>query len=59
MKKPGSFDYSQNLTLKDVHRLLKLERRLNNSFTSLLSLEPLTEIEIQEVEKIRTNFDNY
>lgn len=50
---------SKNLSLKDVHRLLKLERRLNNSFTSLLSLEPLTEIELQELEKIRTNFDNY
>lgn len=50
---------SKNLTLKDVHRLLKLERRLNNSFTSLLSLEPLTEIDLQELEKIRTNFDNY
>lgn len=50
---------SKNLTLKDVHRLLKLERRLNNSFTSLLSLEPLTESELQELEKIRTNFDNY
>lgn len=50
---------SRNLTLKDVHRLLKLERRLNNSFPSLLSLEPLTEIELQELEKIRTNFDNY
>lgn len=50
---------SKNLSLKDVHRLLKLERRLNNSFISLLSLEPLTEIELQELEKIRTNFDNY
>lgn len=50
---------SRNLSLKEVHRLLKLERRLNNSFTSLLSLEPLTEIGIQELEKIRALFDNY
>ena len=53
-----TLDY-RNLYLKEVHRLLKLERRLNNSFTSLLSLEPLTEIDLQELEKIRANFDNY
>lgn len=50
---------SRNLSLKDVHRLLKLDRRLNNSFTSLLSLEPLTKIDLQELEKIRANFDDY
>ena len=50
---------SRNLSLKDVHYLLKLERRLNNSFTSLLSLKSLTEAEQQELEEIRNNFDNY
>ncbi len=50
---------SRNLTLEDVYRVLKLERRFNNSFTSLLSLEPLTEVEQQELEEIRNNFDNY
>ncbi len=50
---------SRNLSLKDVHHLLKLERRLNNSFTSLLSLESLTEVEQQKLEEIRNNFDNY
>lgn len=50
---------TRNLSLADVYRLLKLERRLNNSFTSLLSLETLTEVEQQELEEIRNNFDNY
>lgn len=49
----------RNLSLKDVYRLLKLERRLNNSFTSLLSLETLTEVEQQTLEKICNNFENY
>jgi len=50
---------SRNLFLKDVHLLLKLERRFNNSFTSLLSLESLTEVEQQQLEKISNSFDNY
>jgi hypothetical protein len=50
---------ARNLTLEDVYRLLKLERRLNNSFTSLLPLESLTEFEQKELEKIRNNFDSY
>lgn len=50
---------TRNLSLEDVYRILKLERRLNNSFTSLLSLEPLTEVEQQKLDEIRTNFDNY
>jgi hypothetical protein len=50
---------ASNLVLKDVHRLLKLERQLNNSFTSLLSLEPLTETERQDLEKICNNFETY
>ena len=50
---------SKNLSLKDVYRVLKLERRLNNSFNSLLTLESLTEVDQQELEKLRNNFDNY
>jgi hypothetical protein len=50
---------SKNLFLKDVHRLLKIERRPNNSFTSLLSLESLSEVEQQELEEICNNFDTY
>ncbi|MGK7878264.1 MAG: restriction endonuclease subunit R [Xenococcaceae cyanobacterium] len=50
---------ASNLVLRDVHRLLNLELQLNNSFTSLLSLEPLAEIEEQRLEEIRSNFANY
>lgn len=50
---------SRNLSLKDVYRILKIERRLNNSFTSLLTLETLTEVEQQNLQEIRNNFDNY
>lgn len=50
---------ARNLSLEDVYRLLKLERGLNKSFTSLLSLEPLTEDEQQKLEEIRNNFENY
>ena len=50
---------SRNLSLKDVYRILKLERRLNNSFTSLLTLETMTEVEQQKLQEIRNNFDDY
>ena len=33
-----------NLSLEDVQRLLGFQENYNNSFTSLLSLEPLTEV---------------
>ena len=50
---------SQNISLKDLYRVLKLEMRLNNSFISLLTIESLTEVEQQELEKLRNKFDNY
>ncbi len=50
---------ARNLVLKDVHRLLKLERQLNSSFTSLLDLESLTEVEQQRLAEIRNNFNRY
>lgn len=50
---------ASNLSLADVHRLLKLTRQLNHSIKSLLPLETLTEFEQQKLEEIRTNFDNY
>jgi hypothetical protein len=50
---------ARNLSLAEVYRLLNLERRFNNSFTSLLSLEPLTEDEQKKLEEIRNNFENY
>ncbi|HEY9882416.1 MAG TPA: hypothetical protein V6C98_02290 [Thermosynechococcaceae cyanobacterium] len=45
--------------MEDVYRLLKFEEHLNDSITSLLSLEPLTELEHQEVLKIREVFRSY
>ena len=50
---------AKSLTLRDVHRLLKIEEQLNGSITSLLALEPLTEIEQQEIIQIRNLFRDY
>lgn len=50
---------AKNLTLAEVHRLLKIEKLPNGSFSSLLSLEPLTPFEQQEIVQISNDFDNY
>lgn len=50
---------AKELTLNHVHRLLGFQRQYNPSFTSLLSLEPLTEFEQHELVQIRDDFDNY
>ena len=50
---------SKNLSIGDIHRLFNYQRQYNDSFTSLLSLKPLTEFERQEILQIRTDFDNY
>ncbi|MGK7901370.1 MAG: restriction endonuclease subunit R [Hormoscilla sp.] len=50
---------ASSLVLKDVHRLFKINKTLNSSFTSLLSLEPVTELEQKDLEEIRINFDSY
>ncbi|HAA29245.1 MAG TPA: restriction endonuclease subunit R, partial [Cyanobacteria bacterium UBA8553] len=50
---------ASNLTMEEVYSLLKFEEQLNDSITSLLSLEPLTELEHQEVLKIREVFRSY
>jgi hypothetical protein len=49
---------AKDLTLADVHRLLKLQRQLSGSFTSLRSLEALTEFELQELIQIRNDFED-
>lgn len=46
-------------TLTDVHRLLGFQKLYNGSFTPLLSLEPLTDYEQQEIIKIQNVFDRY
>ena len=50
---------AKNLSLGDIHRLFGFQRQYNSSFTPLLSLEPLTEFEQQELVQIRNDFDNY
>lgn len=50
---------AKNLTLRQVHEFLHFEERLNGSFTSLLTLEPLTEFEQQELAQIRHDFRAY
>ncbi|WP_414527602.1 restriction endonuclease subunit R [Nodularia chucula] len=50
---------ARNLSLQDVQRCLKFEEQFNDSITSLLSLESLTEFEQQELLKIRNLFRSY
>ncbi|MBD2608091.1 restriction endonuclease subunit R [Scytonema hofmannii FACHB-248] len=50
---------TRNLSLKNVRQLFKFEEQLNNSFTSLLSLESLTEFEQQELLQIQNIFRSY
>lgn len=50
---------AKNLSLADIHRLFDFQRQYNSSFTPILSLEPLTESEQQELIQIRNDFDNY
>lgn len=50
---------ARNLSLKDVHHLLGIHPLYNGSFTPLLIIEPLTEIEQQELDRIQNEFRNY
>lgn len=50
---------AKELSLSDVHHLLGFQRQYSSSFTSLLSLENLTEFEQQELVQIRNDFDSY
>ncbi|NET07371.1 MAG: restriction endonuclease subunit R [Merismopedia sp. SIO2A8] len=50
---------AKNLTLDEVHRLFSFQKQDNNSLASLLSLEPLTELEQQELAQTRQEFDNH
>ncbi|NES19428.1 MAG: restriction endonuclease subunit R, partial [Symploca sp. SIO3E6] len=45
--------------MNDVYSLLKFREQLNDSISSLLALEPLTELESQEILKIREVFRSY
>ena len=50
---------ASQLSLNDVRRLLKLEEREGDALTDFFSLEPLSELEQQEILKIRTDFRRY
>ena len=50
---------AKNPTLNEVIDLLKLQKLPNGSFTPLLSLEPLTEFEQQELIQTCEDFDSY
>ena len=50
---------ASTLVLKDVHRLLKLQRTVNNSLSSRLSLEPVTEEEQEDLAEICSHFESY
>ena len=50
---------ARHLSLNDVHRLLGIQPLYNGSFTPLLTLEPITEDEQQELEQIQEEFRNY
>ena len=39
---------ASNLSLEDVQRLFGFQKQYNDSFSHLLSLEPLTEVEQQD-----------
>ena len=50
---------AKELTLSEIHNLFHFQRQYNPSFTSLLSLETITEFEQEELIEIRDDFDNY
>jgi hypothetical protein len=50
---------ARNLSLDDVQRLFGFQEQYADSFTPLLSLEPLTELEQQELVQIRNDFRRY
>ncbi|MEB3831070.1 restriction endonuclease subunit R [Phormidium sp. CCY1219] len=51
---------TKQLSLNEVHRLLKIQKHSPAaSFSDLLSLEPLSEFEQQELAQIREDFENY
>lgn len=50
---------ARNLSLEDVQRLFGFQEQYADSFTPLLSLEPLTELEQQELLQIQNDFRRY
>ncbi len=50
---------ASNLSLNDVHRLLKLQKQPIGSITDCLTLQPLTEFEQQDLLRVRNDFERY
>ncbi|MBC6478321.1 MAG: restriction endonuclease subunit R [Hormoscilla sp. GM7CHS1pb] len=51
---------AKDITINEVHKLLKFQEVTNiNTFTTWLSLEPLTEVEQQELAQIQQDFWAY
>ncbi|MEH1806041.1 restriction endonuclease subunit R [Nostoc sp.] len=50
---------ARNLSLEEVQRLFSFEEQYSNSFSNYLSLEPLLEVEQQELLQIRNDFRRY
>ncbi|MUG95387.1 restriction endonuclease subunit R [Scytonema sp. UIC 10036] len=51
---------ASNLSLNDIHRLLKLQKTPNApSFADYLTLEPLTDLEQQDLLRISNDFERY
>ncbi|GAX35473.1 restriction endonuclease subunit R [Nodularia sp. NIES-3585] len=50
---------ASNLSLENVQRLFGFQEHYRDSFSPLLSLEPLTEVERQELLQIRDDFQRY
>ncbi|MEH2419595.1 MAG: restriction endonuclease subunit R [Nostoc sp.] len=50
---------ARNLSLEEVQRLFGFQQQYSESFSNYLSLEPLTEIEQQEILQIRNDFGRY
>ena len=50
---------ASQLSLNDVRHLLQLQEQEGDAFTDFFSLEPLSELEQQEILKIRTDFRRY
>jgi len=50
---------ARNLSLEDISRLFGFQKQYNDSFSNLLSIELLTDIEQQELKQIQNNFDRY
>ncbi|MEH1914474.1 restriction endonuclease subunit R [Nostoc sp.] len=50
---------ARNLSLEEVQRLFSFEEQYSDSFSNYLSLEPLLEIEQQELLQIRNDFRRY